>query len=63
MFTGLSGGDGGIRTHGPVLPAKRFRVVLVMTSSIRLHMLSLNFRKNLKGRKAGQNNEIFNFSN
>ena len=30
------GGDGGIRTHGP-LRIKRFRVVLVMTTSIRLH--------------------------
>ena len=32
-------------------PAKRFRVVLVMTSSIRLHMLSLNFRKNPRAEK------------
>ena len=33
----ISGGDGGIRTHGP-LRIKRFRVVLVMTTSIRLHI-------------------------
>ena len=35
----ISGGDGGIRTHGP-LRIKRFRVVLVMTTSIRLHIMT-----------------------
>ena len=34
-FEVLLSGDGGIRTHVPV-KAKRFRVVLVMTTSIRL---------------------------
>ena len=34
------GGDGGIRTHVPV-KATRFRVELVMTTSIRLHMFSI----------------------
>ena len=33
-----TGGDGGIRTHGPLLTTKRFRVVLVMTTSIHLHV-------------------------
>ena len=32
-----NGGDGGIRTHGRIQSVKRFRVVPVMTSSIRLH--------------------------
>ena len=30
-------GDGGIRTHVPRQAAKRFRVALVMATSIRLH--------------------------
>ena len=33
----IGNGDGGIRTHVP-LQATRFRVELVMTSSIRLHL-------------------------
>ena len=37
------GGDGGIRTHGP-LRIKRFRVVLVMTTSIRLRRHSFEYR-------------------
>lgn len=32
------GGDGGIRTHVALITPKRFRVVLVMTTSIRLHV-------------------------
>ena len=39
----LFGGDGGIRTHGP-LRIKRFRVVLVMTTSIRLRRYSFEYR-------------------
>ena len=39
----LFGGDGGIRTHGP-LRIKRFRVVLVMTTSIRLRRHSFEYR-------------------
>ncbi len=35
------GGAGGIRTHGRVLAVKRFRVVLVMTTSIPLHSLCI----------------------
>ena len=34
----LSGGVGGIRTLGPLLTATRFPVVLVMTTSILLHI-------------------------
>ncbi len=30
-------GEGGIRTHVALITPKRFRVVLVMTTSIRLH--------------------------
>ena len=36
------GGDGGIRTHVALITPKRFRVVLVTTTSIRLHIL-INF--------------------
>ena len=32
------GGDGGIRTHVALITPKRFRVVLVMTTSIRLRI-------------------------
>ena len=39
----LFGGDGGIRTHGP-LRIKLFRVVLVMTTSIRLRRHSFEYR-------------------
>ena len=38
-------GDGGIRTHVPV-KAKRFRVVLVMTTSIRLQAYLIDFIRN-----------------
>ena len=38
----LFGGDGGIRTHVALITPKRFRVVLVTTTSIRLHIL-INF--------------------
>ena len=34
----FDGGDGGIRTHGPLMATKRFRVVLVMTTSIHLRV-------------------------
>lgn len=34
----VSGGDGGIRTHVVLIAPKRFRVVLVMTASIRLQV-------------------------
>ena len=35
----LSGGEGGIRTRVPLITATRFPVVLVMTTSILLHIL------------------------
>ena len=39
MVTGFfDGGDGGIRTHVALITPKRFRVVLVMTTSIRLRI-------------------------
>ena len=37
----FDGAVGGIRTHGP-LPVKRFRIVLVMTTSIPLQIISIN---------------------
>ena len=43
-FGAFFSGDGVIRTHEPV-KAKRFRVVLVMTTSIRLPISSLKPEK------------------
>ena len=37
----FNGAVGGIRTHGP-LPVKRFRIVLVMTTSIPLQLRILS---------------------
>ena len=49
------GGAGGIRTHGRVLAVKRFRVVLVMTTSIPLRVLTLIFVPRFLERHSGEN--------
>ena len=48
------GGAGGIRTHGRVLAVKRFRVVLVMTTSIPLRILTLIFVPRFLERHSGE---------